>query len=67
MDKNNKNKNKNIHINASWQIPVPYDSKLHILPTNYLLVATQELYKKSLTLNKKCLRTFLKNFKRMDH
>ena len=36
-----------------------YGSKLHIPPTNYhFLAAQQEPYKKSLTLNQKCLRTF---------
>ena len=35
------------YINA-WQIPVPYGSKLHILPTSYhLLAAQQEPYKKA--------------------
>ena len=41
---------------------VPYGSKLHIPPTNYHLLATQqEPYKKQkLTLNEKCLRVFWK-------
>ena len=41
------NNNKNGHINAEWQIPVPYGSKLHIPPTNYHFLYThQEPYKK---------------------
>ena len=39
---------KKYYINAYWQIPVPYGSKLHIPPTNYhLLAAQQEPYKKA--------------------
>ena len=41
------------YINAYWQIPVPYGSKLHIPPTNYhLLAAQQEPYKKAYPLTK---------------
>ena len=36
-----------VYINAKWQIPVSYGSKLHIPSTNYhLLAARQEPYKK---------------------
>ena len=43
-------------------------SKLHIPPTNYLLAAQEEPYKKSLTLNVQYL-SFLerKKVRRMDH
>ena len=50
------------YVNAWWQIPVPYVSKLHIQPTNYHLLAAQpEPYKKSLTINDKYLRRFWRN------
>ena len=46
MDRHNI-KFKKCYINPSWQIPVPYGSKLHIPPANYhLLAAQQEPHKK---------------------
>ena len=47
------NKKINYHINAEQQIPVPYGSKLHIPPTNLLLLAAkQESYKVAYLLTK---------------
>ena len=40
MDRNNNLREKN--IKAQSQIPVPYDSELHISPTNYHLLAAQQ-------------------------
>ena len=41
-------------INTQWQIPVPYGSMLHILPTNYhFLAAEQQPYQKAYLLMKK--------------
>jgi len=48
---------KTIIIYAYWQIPVPYGSKLHILPSNYHSISgQQEAYKISLSLTEKCRR-----------
>ena len=43
---------------------MPYDSKLHIPPVNYHLVAAQQepsTHEKSLTFNVKCLNIFWQN------
>ena len=49
----NRNKQtKFLHVNASWHILVPYGSNCHFP------AAQQKPCKKSLTLNKKCLRVF---------
>ena len=50
MDRHNR-KYKKSYINAYLQIPVPYGSKLHIPPTNYI--------QKCLTFNGSCLRVFV--------
>ena len=48
-------------------IPVPYDSMLHIPPTNLLLLAdNQEPYKKAFFLTENIARIFWKKFRKMD-
>ena len=51
------------YMHAYWQIPVPYDSKLQIIPhSNYhLLAAQQEPY------NKACLLKKREQFRRSGH
>ena len=46
---------------------MPYDSTLHIPPTNLLLLtAKQESYKRNLSLYENFSRIFLKKFRRKD-
>ena len=49
------------YMHAYWQIPVPYDSKLHIIPHSSYLAAQQEPYNKAYLLKKR------EQFRRIGH